>query len=96
MDLQLNVVEIDKEVDNAKFTTLFTFLTAVFHGNFNTQSISSLLNHWLVIGQDLKLYVYLIYSATTPASIYLQTKTINYLQAWNMIATLKKEMMSMY
>lgn len=32
-----------------------------------------------------------IYSATTPVSIYLQNKTINYLQAWNMIPALKKE-----
>ncbi|XP_050061585.1 zinc finger MYM-type protein 6-like [Aphis gossypii] len=38
MDLQLNIVEIDKEVDNAKFTTLLTFLTTVCHGNFNSQS----------------------------------------------------------
>ncbi|XP_050064310.1 uncharacterized protein LOC126553187 [Aphis gossypii] len=38
MDLQLNIVEIDEEVDNAKFTTLLTFLTTVCHGNFNSQS----------------------------------------------------------
>lgn len=44
MDLQLNMVEIDKEVDNAKFTTLLTFLTTICHGNFNLQS-NSLLNH---------------------------------------------------
>jgi len=89
-----NVVEIDKEVDNAKFTTLLTFLTTVCHGNFNSQSkfiAKSLISNWtrfeIICISNLLLD---IYSATTPVSIYLQTKTINYLQAWNMIAALKK------
>ncbi|KAL4120303.1 hypothetical protein QTP88_013020 [Uroleucon formosanum] len=75
MDLQLNILETNKEVENAIFATLLTFLTTVCHGNFNTQS--------KFIAKSL--------ITTTPVSIYLQTKTINYLQAWNMIAALKKE-----
>jgi len=32
-----------------------------------------------------------IFSVTSPVSKYLQTKSINYLQAWAMIDTLKKQ-----
>ena len=96
MDLQLNILKTDKEVENTKFATLLTFLTfLICHGNFNTQSkfiAKSLISNWskfeIICISNLLLD---IYSVTTPVSIYLQTKTINYLQAWNMIAALKKE-----
>lgn len=32
-----------------------------------------------------------IYAVTSQVSVYLQTKSINYLQAWNMIETLRKK-----
>ncbi|KAL4105165.1 hypothetical protein QTP88_020437 [Uroleucon formosanum] len=38
MDLQLNILETNKEVENAIFATSLTFLTTVCNGNFNTQS----------------------------------------------------------
>ena len=92
MDLQLNIFKTGKEVENTKFASLLTFLTTVCHRNFNTQSkfiAKSLISNW----SRFEIIIYIsnllldIYSATTPVSIYLQTKTKNYLQAWNMIAT---------
>lgn len=74
---------------------LLEFLVAVCKGNFNVQTkymAKSLINNWstfeIILISNLLLDIYAI---TCPVSVYLQTKSINYLQAWNMIETLQKK-----
>jgi len=93
MDLQ--IIEDSNKVENSKFVTLLEFLDAVCKENFNVQTkytAKSLINNWskfeIILIANLLLDIYAI---TSPVSVYLQTKSINYLQAWNMIETLQKK-----
>ncbi|CAI6365489.1 unnamed protein product [Macrosiphum euphorbiae] len=93
MDVQ--IVEDSNKVENSKFVTLLEFLVAVCKGNFNVQTkymAKSLITNWskfeIILISNLLLDIYAI---TSPVSVYLQTKSINYLQAWNMIETLQKK-----
>jgi len=93
MDLQM--IEDNDEVENSKFVTLLEFLVAVCKGNFNVQTkymAKSLITNWSKFETILIANLLLdIYAVTSPISVYLQTKSINYLQAWNMIETLQKK-----
>jgi len=94
MDVQ---IEDSNEVKNSKFVTLLEFLVAVCKGNlmFKVQTkymATSLITNWSTFEMILIANLLLdIYAITNPVSVYLQTKSINYLQAWNMIETLQKK-----
>jgi len=62
---------------------------------FSTQTkymAKSLITNWSKFETILIANLLLdIYAVTSPISVNLQTKSINYLQAWNMIETLQKK-----
>jgi len=93
-----NILLVDRfEIENSKFITFFDFLLVICKGNFNSKTkymARSLMNNWSkfeIICVSILLID--IYTITSPVSKYLQSKSINYLQAWKMIDTMKKEIL---
>jgi len=93
--IDINLVESNQNVENSKFVTFLEFLISVNEGNFNTSSkfmARSLISNWSKFETIFIAALFIdIFSVTSPVSKYLQTKSINYLQAWAMIDTLKKQ-----
>lgn len=93
--IDINLVENNQNVENSKFVTFLEFLISVNEGNFNTSSkymARSLIGNWSKFETIFIATLFIdIFSVTSPVSKYLQTKSINYLQAWTMIDTLKKQ-----
>ncbi|XP_008179735.1 zinc finger MYM-type protein 1-like [Acyrthosiphon pisum] len=93
--ININLVESNQNVENSKFVTFLEFLISVNEGNFNTSSkymARSLIGNWSKFETIFIAALFIdIFSVTSPLSKYLQTKSINYLQAWAMIDTLKKQ-----
>jgi len=93
--IDINLIENNQNVENSKFVTFLEFLISVNGGNFNTSSkymALSLIGNWSKFETIFMLTLFIdIFSVTSPVSKYLQTKSINYLQAWTMIDTLKKQ-----
>jgi len=92
--IDINLVESNQNVENSKFVTFLEFLISVNEGNFNTSSkymARSLIGNRSKFETIFIAALFIdIFSVTSLVSKYLQTKSINYLQAWAMIDTLKK------
>lgn len=87
------------KVENSKFIIFFDFILAICKRNYNTKTkytARCLINNWskfeMICFATLLIDIYTI---TSPVSKYLQSKSINYLQAWKMIDTMKKEIIIM-
>lgn len=82
-------------IENSKFIKFFDCLLEICKNNFNAKTkymARSLINNWskfeIICVATLLIDIYTI---TSPVSKYLQSKTINYLLAWNMIHYEKKK-----
>lgn len=93
---------IDKEfttktdlLKESKLITLLQFLIEINNGNFNSSTkfmARTLIEKWSLFRTILISFVLLdIYSITTPVSIYLQSKSLDYLKAWSMISIMLKK-----
>jgi hypothetical protein len=93
---------IDKEfttktdlLKESKLITLLQFLIEINNGNFNSSTkfmARTLIEKWSLFRTILISFVLLdIYSITTPISIYLQSKSLDYLKVRSMISIMLKK-----
>ena len=93
---------IDKEfttktdlLKESKLITLLQFLIEINNGNFNSSTkfmARTLIEKWSLFRTILISFVLLdIYSITTPVSIYLQSKSLDYLKTWSIISIMLKK-----
>nr|XP_018915260.1 PREDICTED: uncharacterized protein LOC109042787 [Bemisia tabaci] len=80
---------IDDDFESSKFVTFFLFLLEVIDSNFDGTAkfkARNLLSNWSKFQHIFSAIVILdLFEMTSPVSTFLQSKNLDYLQAWNVV-----------